>query len=204
MDAGDAVGQLLDPIADVGAAHLHPVGVQGEAQLVGGEALQQRVYHQLAVELLELDVVVVVHQQLAGRGDFLGGLFVVIGKVPQPLGAGVLLGHHADADVIAAHDVVLSDDGLGIVEDTVGVGVGEDNLQAVLVANLPHLLGGDGADGGNLHGFVAHLGHLAHGIGEILGGLGVITQCKELGAQLHHSTYLPCAAGAANLIHHSV
>ena len=39
--------------------------------------------------------------------------------------------------------------------------------------------------------FVAHLGHLAHGIGEILGGLGVITQCKELGAQLHHSTYLP-------------
>ena len=54
-------------------------------------------------------------QELARRGDLPGRLFEVLRKVREPLRRAVFLGHHAQADIVAAHDVVLFDDGLGVV-----------------------------------------------------------------------------------------
>ena len=54
-------------------------------------------------------------QELARRGDLPGRLFKVLRKVREPLRRAVLLGHHAQADVVAAQDLVLLNDGLGVV-----------------------------------------------------------------------------------------
>lgn len=136
-------------------------------------------------EFLEFQVVVVVHEELAGGGDLFGGLFIILYKTVEPLGVAVLFGHHAHADVRAAQDVVLPDDGLGVPQDAQGVCMGEHNGQAVLVAQGPHGLGGHGADGGNLHGLIAHFGHLGQGVVQVLGGLGIRAQGKELGSYFH-------------------
>ena len=77
---------------------------------------------------------------------------------------------------------MLRNHSLGVVENAVGAGVGEDDLKPVLVAELPHPLGGNGADGRELDGLIAHFLYLGQREVQVLLGLGILPQGEQLSA----------------------
>ena len=138
MYARDAVPERFQPYAYIRTGRLHPVGVERDAEFVGGEILQQVLDDPLAVrQLLPFKVVVVVHQFFACGGDAPGRLLEICCKMWQPECTAVFFRHRADANIIAPENVVLPDDRIGVVQDACRVGVGQYHPQPVFLADRP-------------------------------------------------------------------
>ena len=164
MDAGNSVFQQMDPLAYIRSGGGYPVCIQGDTQLIRPKALQQVFHNPFAgicvwqlfgFEGFELQVVVMVHEQFAGSGNFLCRLFEIMHKAVKPFLCVVFFGHAAKADVFAAQDVMLMYQRFCVVENTVHIAVGQDDFQTLPVADFAYLLRADTADGGNLNGFVS-------------------------------------------------
>ena len=128
--------KALDLARRRAAAELRPVHVENEAPFFGVGFLGHPVDQALVFELLVLKAVVVVVQLHAGVVQLVGRRGEVGQKRAHALErAGVFLRHHADADVLAAHDAVVFDDLLGVFEDELRVCMRDNDLEVVFVAD---------------------------------------------------------------------
>ena len=122
VDHVDAARKALDLARRRAAAELRPVHVEDEAPFSGSVSSAIQSIRHLFSELLVLKAVVVVVQLHAGVVQLVGRRGEVGQKRAHALErAGVFLRHHADADVLAAHDAVVFDDLLGVFEDELRV-----------------------------------------------------------------------------------
>ena len=164
MDTGNPVLQQMNPLAYICPGGCDPVGIQSDAQFIRPKALQQilhdpfagsRIRQLFCFKGFEFQIVIMIHQQFACGGDFLCRLPEVLHKAVEPFLCAVFFGHAAQADVFAAKDIMLADQCLYVVENTVRVAVGQDDFHALPVADFADSLRRDIADGRNLDGFVA-------------------------------------------------
>ena len=91
----------------------------------------------------------------------------------------------AYADSVTSEKLVLLDDLLGLVKDTVAVCMGEDDLKPGVLDSLGYSLRADVADAGDLNVLVADLRDPLHSPREILFVLHIVAHSIELSAEYH-------------------
>jgi hypothetical protein len=172
VDDRKAAGELFAPGDVVAAAVLDPVGVGFSLERRCGGAVIDKVENDLSVEFLELAVMIVITEDLAGLVEDFSGVLEFRDQVVEALAAGeievVRVGIGSDLAVEGAEVI---DDFLRRIED-VGAGfVGGGAGHAGIGKDAAEFLVGDGAEAAGLHGGVTNFAETGEGLCDA-GGVG--------------------------------